>query len=102
MLSGFMRTFPKEGSVGCRFIEALRYYGKEFDEQYLAVYGGKSITLKEIPSPELVVYDIFLPEVNAASSVTLYKDIRELFSKSFDALYSKNGMSLLNNILTPI
>ena len=102
MLSGFMRTFPNEGSVGWRFMDALRYYGKEFDARYLAVYRGESIIFKEIPSLELIVYDAFLPEINAASSVTLYEDIRALFSKSFDAFNSKNSTSLLNNILTPI
>eukprot|EP00826_Nyctotherus_ovalis_P009488 TRINITY_DN12510_c0_g1_i8.p4 TRINITY_DN12510_c0_g1~~TRINITY_DN12510_c0_g1_i8.p4 ORF type:complete len:103 (+),score=18.33 TRINITY_DN12510_c0_g1_i8:101-409(+) len=101
MLSAFMRSFPGERSVGWTLMEALQYYGKEFDARCFAVCGGRRIAFKTVPSPELTISDVFLPEVNAAANVTLFEKIKEVFARACDRLYSQEPtFPLLDRILT--
>ncbi len=88
MLSAFLSPFSAFPTVGHSFIEALRYYGKGFNTTYLAIADGQRIMYKGglVPTSELVVLDIFLPEINAAANVTMFECIRSMFSKAYDSL----------------
>ena len=86
MVSAFLSTPSKVITLGRSFMETLRYYGKEFDASYLMIIEGRKIVRKMFPSPELMIYDIFSPDTNAASSVTLFDNIREVIGKAYDTL----------------
>lgn len=98
MVSAFLNTFPRFLTLGHAFVEVLRYYGKEFDPSCLAIHEGRKIMPKIVPGVELVVYDIFAPEVNAAASVTQFENIREVMADAYDCL-CKGKQALLEGIL---
>ena len=102
MLSAFFSTFPALPTVGHSFIEALRYYGKEFDAAYLSVVEGRRILIKSMMTPELFVYDVFLPDVNAAASVTLFDSIKLYFGKAYDLLCVEPIVAPLLSRILPV
>lgn len=84
MTSAFLKMSFQLPSVAHYFLEILRYYGEEFKSDQMMIIGGEYITIPKFISPlhTLVVVDPFTTNTNAASSVSQFQLIKELFSRT--------------------
>ena len=90
LLTTFLNNCPNFPTIADYFLEVLKFYGSVFDPNYLLVMPGKGICYKSemLQGSELVVFDMFLPEVNAAANVTQFESIRALFARTYEEFVS--------------
>jgi len=103
MLSAFLNILPELPNVGYCLIEALKYFGTVFSPEGLAIADGRRIMVKHDPTPDLEVYDVFLPDVNAAANLTQFREIQKVFARSYNILCEGNIKSfLLEQVFKPV
>ena len=87
MVLGFLNKFPNATSIGHHFMKFLYYYGYTFNNKEMSIINGEyiidSFVISDSPD-ELVVMDMYYPEMNAAGSVTKFGEIRNLFRRVHD------------------
>lgn len=88
MVSAFLNICPPMQSNADYFMEVLKYFGKAFKSDQMAIVQGEFVIFpSQIPQPHgLVVLDVYLPNINAAANVSQYEQIRILFSNTYDKL----------------
>jgi len=85
MTSAFLRESPKASSIAQAFIHILSYYGAAFDPNRLMIYMGREILdVGVVPKQsDILVTDPFKPQMNAASTLTQFAEIRQLFFTTY-------------------
>ena len=88
MVSAFLNTCPILPSPGHYLLQTLQYYGYEFKSDQMAIVQGEYIMIPPDVSfaDQLVVLDLFFPEINAASTVTQFNEIRSLFQSTCEKI----------------
>ena len=92
IVSAFLATSPPFPSVGHCFMNILEYFGKIFAAESMIVTQD-CIAVTDFPDflgeATLFVSDPFRPEINAASNVTRFPEIKKCFSDAYDKLIQK-------------
>jgi len=88
MLTAFLYTCPQLHTPAQYFLEILRYYGQEFKSSQMAIIQGQYILIPRemISNCGLMVVDLYMPENNAAASVTKFEEVRELLSNTYEKI----------------